>query len=97
MTHHLKLHPEPFQAATDSLKPWEFRKDDRGFEVGHKVELREWDPTLTAHEINTENEYGVECLPVGYTGRTITGTITYIIREGYGIPEGFCIFTYQAH
>jgi hypothetical protein len=77
MTHGLKLHPEPFQAAMDGLKPWEFRKDDRGFEVGHDVELREFHPLY------------------GYTGRAIEGSITYIIREGYGIPEGYCIFTYQ--
>jgi hypothetical protein len=86
MTHRLKLHPGPFGAAWDGLKPWEFRLNDRDFQVGHEVVLEEWDPA-------PYNKY--HTASVGYTGRLITGHITYILREGYGIPEGYCIFTYE--
>ncbi len=39
--HILKTDPGPFNAVWNNLKPWELRRDDRGFEVGDKVILRE--------------------------------------------------------
>jgi len=98
MIHLLKTHPEPFGAAWDGLKPWEFRLNDRDFQVGHEVVLEEWDPEPSLHA-KWLDELGPILLagstPKGYTGRLITGRITYILREGYGIPEGYCIFTYE--
>ena len=91
MKHRLKIHPEPYDAALDGFKPWEFRKDDRGFEVGHEVELAEWIP----FEEYIQTDEGPKTRPPHLTGRLITGRITYIMREGYGIPEGYCIFTYE--
>ena len=91
MRHLLKLHPEPFGAAWDNLKPWEFRANDRDFQVGHEVVLEEWDPVYTAEADGD----GGSLHPIGYTGRRIYGTITYILQEGYGIPKGYCIFTYE--
>jgi len=44
MIHDLKTWPEPFQAIRDGLKQFEYRKDDRGFEVGHQLLLIEFDP-----------------------------------------------------
>lgn len=91
ITHELKCHPEPFQAVVDGTKPFEWRKDDRDYRVGDTLLLREWEPGLAAVVIDTENEYGVECVPMGYTGRECSRVVTYIIREGFGIPEGYCI------
>lgn len=42
--HWLKCWPQPFQAVRDGRKPFEFRKDDRGYEVGDTLRLQEWDP-----------------------------------------------------
>ena len=43
-THELKSWPSQFQAMWTGLKRAEFRRDDRGYEVGDLLELREWDP-----------------------------------------------------
>ena len=43
-THELKIHPEYYEARISGKKMWEHRKNDRGFWVGDKVILREWDP-----------------------------------------------------
>lgn len=44
MIHDLKTWPEFFTAITSGIKPFEVRKDDRGFEVGDTLRLREWQP-----------------------------------------------------
>jgi hypothetical protein len=84
MTHRLKIHPEYFQSAKDGLKPWELRLNDRNFQIGDEVILEEWDPSPSDE-------------PWGYTGRVITGTITYVLQDAFGMPEGYCIFTYKVH
>lgn len=43
-THHLKTHPEQYQAVIDGRKKFEVRKDDRGFNEGDVLHLEEWDP-----------------------------------------------------
>jgi hypothetical protein len=83
MTHHiLKTHPEPFEALWSRVKPFEFRRNDRDFQVGDSFVLKEFVPDLVPDEIGG-------C----FTGRSIFGTIPYVLKEGYGIPEGYCIFT----
>ena len=44
-THELKSWPSQFQAMWTGLKRAEFRRDDRGYQVGDLLELREWDPS----------------------------------------------------
>jgi len=44
-THELKSWPSQFQAMWTGLKRAEFRRDDRGYQVGDQLELREWDPS----------------------------------------------------
>jgi hypothetical protein len=45
-THELKSWPSQFQAMWTGLKRAEFRRDDRGYQIGDLLELREWDPSL---------------------------------------------------
>ena len=57
MIHELKTYPEPFNAVLCGRKTAEFRKDDRNFEVGDSVRLREWDPAnerYTGFELTKE-------------------------------------------
>ncbi|MFN3652593.1 MAG: ASCH/PUA domain-containing protein [Armatimonadota bacterium] len=42
--HELKIWPEYFEAIRTGKKTFEVRKDDRGFQVGDLLLLREWDP-----------------------------------------------------
>jgi hypothetical protein len=44
MQHELKTWPEPFQAALEGKKKFEYRKDDRPFKVGDTLVLKEWTP-----------------------------------------------------
>jgi ASC-1-like (ASCH) protein len=41
--HELKIYKEYFSLIKHGQKPWEVRKDDRNFEVGDELVLREFD------------------------------------------------------
>lgn len=75
--HHLKIWPIEYRAAANGLKPWEFRLNDRSFEMGDIVILHQWHPErkqyLTSPQLRRE--------------------ITYIQREGFGIPANHVILT----
>jgi len=60
-------------------KNFEFRKNDRGFEKGDLLTLREWNPET------------------GYTGKWIAVRVTWILKEGFGLPEGYCIMSTRYH
>jgi hypothetical protein len=42
--HNLKTWPEYYKAVASGAKPFEIRRNDRGFEVGHVLRLNEFDP-----------------------------------------------------
>lgn len=90
-THELKCHPAPFAAVMDGSKPFEWRKDDRGFQVGDTLHLKEWDPRTEPIEDDPLDGEFCQRVPIGYTGRELFRRVTYIIRDGFGIPPGYCI------
>lgn len=58
MEHRLKIMPEFFQAVKDGRKTFELRKDDRGFSVGDRLILTEWNGSnFTGREYGCEIEY----------------------------------------
>jgi len=69
--HELKTWPAPFQAMALGLKPFELRKDDRGYRVSDLLVLKEWDPQAADNGGSEEH---------GYTGRSIRARITYVTR-----------------
>lgn len=62
--HELKTWPEYFQAVWDGRKGFELRKDDRGFQPGDLLMLREWSGYNTSE---------------GYSGRRIHAIVTYML------------------
>ena len=72
MTHALKIRPEYFDAVQAGRKPFELRRNDRGFQVGDLVELREWDGerytgrTVIRRITYTLNPCSVMDCPPGY-------------------------------
>jgi hypothetical protein len=82
-THELKTDPDVFSAVVAGLKPFELRKDDRGFAVGDLLVLR-------------ETRYGGaemrDGAPVAYSGRVSRQRVTYVLRgPSYGVQEGWVV------
>jgi hypothetical protein len=46
MIHELKTWPQYFEAILSGAKRFEYRINDRDFEVGDSLRLREWDPKI---------------------------------------------------
>ena len=70
MIHELKILPEYFHAVKVGAKRFEVRKDDRPFEVGDVLRLREFDgQKYTGEEVDVEVSYilrGSEYCKDGY-------------------------------
>lgn len=74
--HDLKTWPTYFQATLDGRKLFEARKNDRDYEVGDWLLLREWRPDPDS----------------GYTGRSVQRRVTYILRgPAFGVEAGHVI------
>ena len=77
-THKLKVHPSIYRSIVSKVKTWEIRKNDRDFDVGDHLQLREYDPGPCGD----------------YTGQSVIATVMYIMHGGrFGIPEGYCIMS----
>lgn len=73
--HELKSWPDIFQAMLDQRKTFDFRKNDRGFELADILMLKEWDPKkeeYTGRELHVQVTYILTSWP-------------------QGLPEGHCI------
>ena len=82
MTHELKCHREPFQALLDGCKRFEIREDDRGFKVGDRLHLREWQPI------------GPGSVEGYYWGREVEFFVTYISRGSeWGFSYGMVVMS----
>lgn len=81
MTHELKCLPLYFQAVHDGRKPFEVRKNDRGFRCGDMLWLREYDPS------------GLDRLLMRnpYTGRSVYRRVTYILSAAEFLQPGFVV------
>lgn len=76
--HKLKTWPEYFEKVLSGEKTFEFRKNDRGFQVGDILILEEYSPTL--------QEYTGRKLKVLVT--YIFQPITTLV-----LPDGYCIMS----
>ena len=79
MKHELKIWPQYFERVRDGSKTFEIRKNDRGFQFGDEVVLREYDPTPVVKR--DDSPLGVEEWeePRGYTGKSLEFKIGYVL------------------
>ena len=73
--HELKTWPEFFQAMVDGRKQFELRRNDRDFQVGDELLLREWGPINYSHEENKSQTFG----DGAYTGREALVRVDYVM------------------
>jgi Domain of unknown function (DUF3850) len=75
--HTLKIAPVYFAPVKERIKTWEIRKNDRDFQVGDILDLKEYD-------VNHNEFTGRGCY------RTIKYILN---GPGYGLAEGYCIMS----
>jgi len=76
-THNLKCWIGPFQALLDEVKTFEWRLNDRDYEVGDILNLMEWNPEANNGEGN-------------FTNRELKRLVTYMLRGGqFGVPKKY--------
>lgn len=80
-THKLKTWTNAWEAMNDGRKGFEWRKDDRGYEVGDILELERYDPSRPDHS----QPYWPESL--------LRVEVTYILRGMFDVPPGYCIMS----
>ena len=78
--HELKCLTEYFLQVCAGRKNFELRKDDRGYRIGDKVVLLEWDP---------KNGY------TGAKTRELTISYILRDKPEYGLAPGWCIFCWE--
>lgn len=87
MKHVLKTDPATFCASVDGKKTYEIRLNDRDYQVGDLLQLRE--------TVRSGADMKLLRLPVEYTGRRHTERISHIL-SGYGLQEGWVILSYDS-
>jgi ASC-1-like (ASCH) protein len=81
MTHELKTWPEYFQAIWDGRKRFEVRKNDRDYQEGDILILKETASVGKNYQ---------------YTGRTISCQVEYVLQGGsFGIQSGYCVMSIE--
>lgn len=102
--HTLKTLPEPFAAVAAGAKRAEMRRDDRGFEAGDLLVLREFDPSR-ACDCFTPNSREAEQIADDFLGRThvhrseysgrrVEAIITHVLKDRqFGIEKGFAMLS----
>ena len=80
-THYLKTDTKVFQDVLDGNKTFEIRFNDRDFQVGDSVLLKE--TKFTGEQIESGQ-------PLIFTGREIHKRISYLL-SGYGLQDGWVI------
>lgn len=88
IVHELKTWPRPFEAVWQGAKRAELRRDDRGFDTGDLLVLREWKPPEPGTIVHEGDEGRA------YTGRRIEAIITHVLRDGqFGVLPGFVMLS----
>lgn len=87
-THEVKSWPEFFIPVNDGVKPFDLRRNDRDYQVGDLLRMREWvpknAPPAAPEPASNRVEPAVPVHALGtYSGREVTKRLTWIL-EGIG-------------
>lgn len=77
-SHYVKSWPEMFNSAMQGIKRFDYRNNDRNYQVGDMLIQREYYPEGSDR-------------PSGYTGMAAQFQILRVWRDIPGMPEGYCI------
>ena len=89
MHHELKIWPQFFCRVADGSKTFEIRSNDRGYQPGDTVLLREWNPEETIRRDEHPLGYDEYKVPRGYTGGQVSAKIGYI----FPLDAGCVVFS----
>ena len=79
MRHELKCWPEFFQAILDGRMKFQLRRNDRAFQVGDQLLLREWDASPFHIGDKPQNKTLAEWEDTAYTGREVLVRVDYVM------------------
>jgi hypothetical protein len=89
--HVLKCWPNAFDAIRDGRKRFEWRRDDRGYEVRDVLVLRKWDPNSNGYVLQPwDGKRSGSMEPEQLRVR-----VTYILRGQFGVPPDFCVMSVE--
>lgn len=85
--HRLKTYPVWFQRVWEGSKTFEVRLNDRGFQSGDRVTLREWDRRVECACSTTDHDEDCE----KFCGREITARVGFVMANlpGRGAVRAF--------
>lgn len=99
MIHDLKTDPAYFQRLVDGTKTFEVRKDDRGYQPGDTLVLREWSEQRCRDSFRCRIGTGAHldnCS--GFTGRVETFRVGFVFKAGFGVDLGrYVVLSLLAH
>lgn len=88
-THELKLLTKYFNDVESGLKTFELRQNDRDFQLGDILILKDY------YQCDTDYKDGIYT-PPHYTNKQIEKKVVYILEGGkYGLQEGYVILGLQ--
>lgn len=93
MEHVLKTWPNAFEAVKSGAKRFEWRSDDRGFEVGDILVLTLYDPQ-DPHKYNWVPSLARAPKPRAQVPK-LRMRVTYILRGLFGVPPGYCVMSIE--
>lgn len=89
--HSLKTLPVYFAAVFRGDKTFEIRNNDRDFQAGDTLVLREWDPTYLPPaegapwgQASNSGLPQAPRMPGDYTGQELQATVSYVLHDVYG-------------
>lgn len=90
--HVLKTWRAPFDGVWTGAKPYEFRQNDRSYQVGDVLYLCEWDESCERCGSRPPGTCDDRCVPRGFLGRAIKARVTYMTKgPDFGVPSGYCV------